>query len=50
MASPRKGRKAEKRLSTRLQDFARGPSGKTIDRQASRWAAGGYHKPGSNKK
>ena len=50
MASPRKGRKAEKRLSARLQDFARGSAGKTIDRQGSRWASGGFHKPGSNKK
>lgn len=45
-----KGRKAAKRLEVRRKDFDKGPTAGTADRQKGRWAAGGYHRPGSNNK
>ena len=45
-----KRRKALKRLETRRRDFDRGSQAQSQDSQGSRWAAGGYHRPGSNNK
>ena len=45
-----KKRKAMKRLDARRKDFDKGPHAATADYQRSRWASGGYHRPGSNNK
>jgi hypothetical protein len=46
----RKLKKVQRRLDIRRSEFNRGPQGRDGDRQRSRWASGGYHEPGSNKK
>lgn len=37
-------------LVRRQKDWALGSQAQKCDSQGSRWANGGYHKPGSNKK
>jgi len=44
-----KGRKMMKRLDVRRRDFDKGSQSKEGKVQ-NRWDAGGYHRPGSNKK
>jgi hypothetical protein len=43
-----KPKNRKEKLYRRIADFMKGPQGK--DRTASQWTAGGFHKPGSNKK
>lgn len=46
----RKRNKIQKRLQSRRADFDKGSVAGKSDSQGSRWSAGGYHRPGSNKK
>lgn len=41
--------KAERRLEARRKDFDAGSQASNRDRQGSRWASGGFHRPGSFK-
>lgn len=45
-----KRRKWEARLISRRKDFDKGPQSPSQDQQKGRWAAGGFHRPGSNNK
>jgi hypothetical protein len=45
-----KPKNRQKRLQVRRADFSRGSQASSRDEQGSRWATGGYHRPGSNNK